>query len=338
VADPIHRRSLPIPGLTLTIPFVFALVLTAAADCARGQELGVLGGAEHSNETGHHSRAWAVDYQENFGRHLGLGVAYVNDGHASNDHRDGAAVQLRARATALDPRLTLVAGIGPIYLFNTTRAAHGSDTVDHGWGMVYSLAATWELGRSWYVQARVQHIDARSGFDTTGVLFGAGRRFGPSADGSGAGSLVPTDSEPRHEIGIMAGRTVANTFHSETAGAQAIEYRGRLIAPFEWTVTALNESDTGPVRRNGVAAQFWAAHSLTGRFRVAAGAGPYAITGLHHGPAQTDTADDRFAGIASATAAYDVANAWRLRFVWNRVFAQHSRDTDVFLLGVGYRY
>jgi len=313
-----------------------AAALVLALPCA-ARELSLLGGAAHSNRTGNHSGAWAIDYQENFGDRWAIGGGYVNEGHAANDHRDGLGLQVRARANIVDPRLTLSAGVGPFYYFNTTRAGAGAtDRIDHGWGVIYSLGASWELGRAWYLHARVQHIDARSGFDTTGVLIGAGYRFG-SGD-SFAGSLAPGDDLPRHELSVLAGTTIANTFRSETAFAQAIEYRGRLRAPLEWTLTAINEGDTGPVRRNGLAAQLWGVHALNERLGVGAGVGPYVVLGLHRDEPQHDEAEDRLAGIASLMLAYRIAPAWRAKLMINRVFAQHSRDTDVLLLGVARRF
>jgi hypothetical protein len=324
------------PPRRLRGAFVLLAASALALPCA-AEELGFLGGAAYSNRTGNHSGVYAIDYQEDFGALWALGGGYVNEGHAANDHRDGVAFQLRVRASVFDPRLTLTAGAGPFYYFNTTRAQSGaSDSIDHGWGVIYSLAATWDLGRAWYLQARVQHIDARSGFDTTGVLVGGGYRFGGA--GSFAGSLAPDDALPRHELSVLAGTTIANTFRSETAFAQAIEYRGRLRAPLEWTLTALNEGDTGPVRRNGVVAQLWGVHALNERLGVAAGVGPYVLIGLHRDEPQHDEAEDRLAGVASLMLAYQLAPAWRAKLMFNRVFAQHSRDTDVLLLGVGRRF
>jgi len=303
------------------------------------EELGLLGGAVHSNETGRHTAAWTLDYQENFGRYWAVGGGYVNEGHAANDHRDGLGLQVRVRAAVADPRLTLTAGVGPFYYFNTTRSRPDApDTIDHGWGVIYSLAGTWELGNAWYLQARLQHIDARNGFDTTGFYLGGGYRFGERKDGSGAGPISAGGDDPRQELGAYGGMTIANTFRSEKAFAQAIEYRRRLRAPFEWTAMFLNEGETGPVRRNGVVAQLWAAHALNQRVEVAAGLGPYAILSLERDEPQDEPAEDRLGGVASLSIAYRFAPSWRARFTVNRVFAQHSRDTDVILLGLAHRF
>jgi hypothetical protein len=320
--------------------------LIAAAGClsaltVSADELGVLVGSAHSIENGQHTGAYQLDYQRNLGAHLAVAGSHVNEGHATNDHRDGAALQLRAHTSVLDPRLTLTAGVGPFYYFNTTRRDRGSsDAVDHGWGVIFSLSATWNLGRSWYLQARVQHIDAYKAFDTTSVLVGGGYRFGGSPTESQSDFRPgPGPAGAGHEVSAYAGRVVANTFESQHAPAQAVEYRGRLAAPLEWTVTALNEGDTGPVRRYGIAAQLWGVTTIGGdRFSIGAGVGPYLLVGLHRNEPEQDHDRDRLAGIATLAMAYAVAPAWRIRLIFNRVFAEHSRDTDVLLVGIGYRY
>jgi hypothetical protein len=130
-----------------------------------------------------------------------------------------------------------------------------------------------------------------------------------------------------------------STFDSQRAAAQAIQFRRRLVDALDWTVTALNEGDTGLVRRYGIAAQLWVMHAVgDGRFSVGAGVGPYALLGLRRGEPQQDPDRDRLAGIASITAAYELAPSWRVRVLFSRVFAEHSRDTDVLMLGLGYRY
>ena len=236
----------------------------------------------------------------------------------------------------------LVAGVGPYTYFNTTRAGPSADDeVDHGWGILYSLGATWELGSSWYLQGRLQRIEAHNGHDSNTVLIGAGYRFGPPI--SGPDSAAPTvaasvPGERNHELGIFAGRVIANTFQSETASAKAIDYRRRVSDTFERTLTLLDENDTGPVRRYGIAGQFWVVRELgSERLTVAGGVGPYLLFKVR-GETDSDSKNERLAGLVSLSLAYDVLPSLRARFVFNRVFARHSRDTDVIMLGAAYRY
>jgi hypothetical protein len=317
-------------------PLLAAAAALLVGDVA-AQEVAALGGVVSARDLDNRTYGWALDYQHNFGGYIALGAGWVNEGHAENHHRDGALMQLRLRASVLDPRLTVTAGIGPLYYFNTTRIhADAPDSVDHGWGVIYSLAATWELGRSWFAQARVQHTDTGT-FDTTALFVGGGYRFG-AAD-SAAGSIEASGGAPLNELVVFAGRTIANTFESEAATAWAIEYRRRIVAPLEWTITGLYEGDTGPVRRGGVASQLWGSLSFADdRGTIAVGLGPYIIIDASSRDASSNMRKDDLAGIGSISLAYRPTPAWSARFTWSRVFAEKSRDTDVLLLGIGYRF
>ena len=44
------------------------------------------------------------------------------------------------------------------------------------------------------------------------------------------------------------------------------------------------------------------------------------------------------AGLFTVTAGYRISDRWFTRFNWNRVMSNDSRDTDIFLLGLGYRW
>jgi len=44
------------------------------------------------------------------------------------------------------------------------------------------------------------------------------------------------------------------------------------------------------------------------------------------------------AGLLTVTTSYRFFDHWFTRFNWNRVMSNDSRDSDVFLLGVGYRW
>jgi hypothetical protein len=93
------------------------------------------------------------------------------------------------------------------------------------------------------------------------------------------------------------------------------------------------------VDRNGIAAQIWGVSTLCSeRLSAGAGVGAYLLLKQRRNDSQGDSADDRYAGLVSMTIAYAVSPSWRLRFIFNRVLAHHLPDTDVLLLGVGYRF
>jgi hypothetical protein len=42
--------------------------------------------------------------------------------------------------------------------------------------------------------------------------------------------------------------------------------------------------------------------------------------------------------ILTTTLSYNVTRKWTGRFEWHRVISNYDRDSDIFLLGVGYRF
>jgi hypothetical protein len=48
--------------------------------------------------------------------------------------------------------------------------------------------------------------------------------------------------------------------------------------------------------------------------------------------------DPDISGLLTVTASCRFSDHWFTRFNWNRVMSNDNRDSDVFLLGVGYRW
>jgi hypothetical protein len=48
--------------------------------------------------------------------------------------------------------------------------------------------------------------------------------------------------------------------------------------------------------------------------------------------------DERLSGIVTLTASYRFDPHWFARLSWNRIVTGYDRDTDVILLGGGYRF
>jgi len=48
--------------------------------------------------------------------------------------------------------------------------------------------------------------------------------------------------------------------------------------------------------------------------------------------------DAGVAALVSVTASYRFQPRWLARVLWNRIATDYNRDTDVFLLGMGYRF
>lgn len=312
------------------------LAVAAAAPLATAQELLLLGGATREARLGQSTHGWAVEYAQDLGPHAFATLAWLNEGHVDDHHRDGHAAQAWLSTTLFDPRLTLAAGIGPYRYFDTEQAARGASYAnDHGWGAISSVGLAWYGGGRWRFHLRANRIEAHDGIDTTMVLLGAGYRLdGPDEPGPG-GTAAPA----ANELAVLGGRTILNSFASETSAAFAAEYRRRLGAFVDWTAGWLHEGGNGIIRRNGLTTQLWLVRDFpAASLTLGAGGGAYVALDRENRTAGGPGDDERTSGLVTLGASYRIDPHWSARFSWNRVVTRYDRDTDVILLGAGYRF
>jgi hypothetical protein len=300
------------------------------ASAAAGQELTASAGLVRSDEAGARTHGWLLSYRHERDARFAASLSYQNEGHVPSHHRDGFAAQLWAR-TLLSPRLSLAAGAGPYRYFDTVSSSDDprgySDR--HGWGMVYSLAATWRAGSSaWLYQLRADRIVLAHGIDTSRLTAGVGYRLQPDLRRAG-------ESARNTEVALYLGKTIVNSLESQTATAHSAELRhafGRLL---RGSIAWLDENDAQLVKRQGLVVQAWLEPSFQReRMSLGIGYGPYI--------ASDDQRRDRNglfgSGLLTLTASLRLKQCWLARLSWNRVISRYDRDTDVLLLGVGYRF
>ena len=120
-----------------------------------------------------------------------------------------------------------------------------------------------------------------------------------------------------------------NQFHSEYTFSDAIEYR-RGMPYLDVTIGLLSE-DYRNDSRYGAAGQLWAVRPcFDDRLVLGVGVGPYFGYDRDGSTALN--------GIIGFTAAYSFGNHWVGRVIWDRVLTSNSRDADIFLGGLGYRF
>jgi len=311
-----------------------ALALLVLAQGAGAQALVLYGGVSREHDRGGHAFPWAVEYTEAIGRPLDIGMLYLNQGHFIGHHRDGIAAELFLHTPRARTGWSFAVGAGPLYYFDTTGSGVNYEN-RHGLGWIYSANANWQFHPRWFMALRAQHVDARRSFDTTSVLIGLGYRWqaGITEEELETG-VAPI---PPREIDLFVGRTVVNSFSSQHSFATSLEYRQRLRRWLDWTATWLNEGDARLIRRNGIATQLWLVrHAHDDRVQLGAGLGPYlAIDRYRHANGESPEA---LSALVSLTARYSLAPQWHLRATWHRVLANYHRDTDVFLVGLGYGF
>lgn len=326
------------PLRLVAIWFALGVSIWVAAP-VRAQELYLLGGATRSS--GEPTYGWAIEYWQGLDEHFAFSLGWLNEGHVPNHHRDGHSAQLWTRANVFDRRLSLAAGIGPYRYFDTTAAEAGASYANaHGWGAIASLAATWYTDSRWLVQLRANRIRASGSIDSNQLLLGVGYQLEPAATPGPRPEPSPRFGlTTRNELTAFLGRTIVNSFQSELSTAKSIEYRRGLTPHLEASVAWLNEGDTRLIRRNGVTAQIWAVSAFfDDRLALGVGVGPYVALNKYREPQGSEAEQERVAGIVTFSASYRFDSRWAARVSWNRIVTDYSRDADVILAGVGYRF
>ncbi|MHB8770077.1 MAG: hypothetical protein ACYC7J_03690 [Syntrophales bacterium] len=320
------------------VVFCLLLLLMLMASPALAQELFVNGGVIRNSQLRDTEGQWSVMYRQAYGAHGAFSLSYLNEAHRTNNHRDSLSAQIWGRTALRDLPLWLALGIGPSVYFDT-RLNPDSATYRnvHGLGILSSATATWHELSPWLLQVRIDYATNRATYDTLSVTAGIGYLLAASPLPGSMTQPARGEHATDNEITLYLGPRVLNSDDSEHSFAGGLEYRRSLGTYLAWTIAFLHEGDTRPLSRYGIATQLWAVQSFfDGRLELGIGAGPYAArdrNGDGEGQATTTIAGD-----VSLTAAYRVHPRLALRATWSRIVTDYSRDTDLFLGGVAYRF
>jgi hypothetical protein len=317
-------------ALRLLILFVFPM----AALPATAQQFSIMSGITKEIPTNDDSFAYVVDYSEPLNKLFSYSLVYVNEGHLIDHHRDGLGAQIWAGFN-FTPNWSIKAGVGPYYYFDTAAKPGVVSADDHGFGVISSASTNYQFSKHWSVELRANRILTKKSIDTTSVLVGLGYTFDAATlPGSAEGQAAwQSDRLKPNEVTAFFGKTYVNNFESETAAAYQLEYRRNLSRHIDWTAGVLREGAPGPINRTGVMTELWATRQmLNDRVGIGVGLGPY----LAYDSKDSDTT--RVSGVVSLTASIKVPGNLIARATWHRVVTRYDRDTDVFLLGAGFRW
>jgi hypothetical protein len=310
---------------------VFFIRIAGAGD------LDFFDGHLESNNDGAGTYSWGIEYREPFSSHFSGSFLWLNEGHLPDNHRDGQAVQLWWRSKAEPRSLVFDLGLGPYRYYDT----HFTDTDPgfedkHGWGGVASGSVDWYFRNNWFVFLRANQVITQKKYATTSEDFGFGYRFASlikSAEEYGADAQDA--ASPRWEIDGLVGQRIANTDHSQSGMAEAIDVRFRLSEHFLASASLITGQDTDLDWDAGFAVELWLEQHLTPRFTVAAGAGAFLVS-----------EDDNLAGVqspsnlqavVSVSLGFAITPRWAARCVWHRLGTGDDHDADIWLLGMGYK-
>jgi hypothetical protein len=323
------------------LPSLYLLTPTAT----RAGELDFTAGYEQSSPDVGTTYTWGIEYRQPFSAHLAASFSWLNEGHLINHHRDGQAAQLwwRSRQDGTGP--VFEAGIGPYHYYDTTDAelittATGNDLEyenAHGWGVLASAAMDWYFKHGWFAMLRLNDIEAAGKVRSAALLAGVGYRFGntPGSRFLQSDSWFAVDP-PRSEVDALAGRAVLNSFRSEGSFAQALSFRTKITTYLAASLTYTVAQNVPLDWHSGAALQLWAEAPLTSAFSVGAGVGVFIIADRSNAVTASSATDP--AGILGITMAYTISSRWVARAIWNRVTTRDDDDSDIVLVGLGYRF
>lgn len=318
------RRSCCVLGLALGL----CLSVGAAA-----QDLSLLAGSIGSVNSWPKSYSWSFSYRQFWLDPLSTTVSYLNHGHFPGHHRDGVAAEVWAQAGLLHDQVTIAAGAGPFYYYDTTVAARGGSYADnHSFAYLYSIGATWHPGRRWFYELRVDRTSPSRSIETTSISAGVGYRLhedSPDEALNPRGLAADPD-----ELTLFWGKTVVNSFSSQEARAKAVEYRRGFGPTLRGSIAFVNEGDARLIRRSGGIVEAWLEPSFSdSRFTVGVGAGVYAAIDKYQ-----PSSGRHLSGIVTLSMSYRFVQCADARFNWHRIVTDYDRDTDIVLIGLGYRF
>ena len=323
--------------------WMFLLTVLLLPGLSRAQDLSFLAGTTESVDTGQPSHGWQIDLRYDFTELFAMSASWINEGRLDDHHRDGFATRLWGRIPLLERRFVIAFGAGAYRYFDTQARPGGTHANIHGWAPVYGLTGAWYTNTPWFVLLGINHIHPPGDIDTNQYLLGAGYRFRKEPDDkvpeppTGPGSS--RSKTTGNEVMPFFGGTVHNSFESRHGLAGGLEFRRGISRHLDWTLSWISEDNREEIRRDGLGFQIWLVDEVLGRrLTLGVGAGLYGFLDRFP-PAGTgeDEAID-VAGLLSLTTSYRFSNRWFARVNWNRVASDNPRDSDIFVLGVGYRW
>jgi hypothetical protein len=316
-------------------PVSFLLLVCGTG--AHASELVLYSGVSYSSGT-ERTYSWALEYRRALAERWSASFTWLNEGHIPGHHRDGHAAQLWWHAdTGRAPAVRF--GLGPYHYYDTRNASNSRGYADaHGWGLLASAEAIWDMTGNWFATARANHVQTRGAGNSIALLLGAGYRFAPGADRKGGeypGPAAASDAR-RFEADALVGKAIVNSFNSETDTAAALGLRYRATRHISGSLSYMDEGEGRREPRKGVAAQMWLEDDVSRRISIGAGIGPYVA--VDRARRADGTMPARVTAAVSVSGAYAINHALVARLSWTRVATRDDSDNDVVLLGLGYRF
>jgi len=315
------------------IKWILLLTLFISNICY-SQELSLLVGKVEPIFNSKSSNGWQVDYLHDLYKYFALSASYINEGHLTDHKRDGLATQLWGHIPLFKRRVLLAIGGGAYYYFDTATKQNDNFENTHGLAQIYSVSATYYISSPWFVRLLVNRINHSHDVDANIYLLGIGCQLWHESKDNNVKKINKTGKEVMGFIG----EAISNNLHNHSGIVGGLEFRTGIVRNLDWTFTWLCE-DNPYISRNGLGSQLWIVDKFFNqRVDLGFGIGPYYFINQKYLPESERDNRNNIGALVSITTSYRFTNHWFTRFNWNRVLSRHDRDTDDFVLGLGYSW
>lgn len=265
-------------------------------------------------------RAYEVGFGDVLTDYLSAYVAYMNEGHPFDHHRDGFAA-LGSFRWPIDERVTLELSAGPYFSMDTTHVDNQPRN-EKRWGVRASAAVRYYLvPNGFFLKLQYNHVQMVDGFNSDMVLFGIGSDF--------SGNATPAFSDGKTQVSVWAGTSQTNHPQVPIEKGYMVEVKRPLGNAWAYSGSFVYEGNNGVAGRRGVAAQFWYVAPILSKWTLSAGAGPYLSYDRDEVSSKT-----RLNALLSAQVSYQVTNDWAASLRFNRVATGNNKDQDLFMAGI----
>lgn len=269
--------------------------------------------------------SYQVSFGEKVANNFFASIAYLNEGHPNNNHRDGFAV-IGTGVVDFNQRIKLDLSLGPYFSMNTTRRnkqVHNDKRV----GIYGSVALIYYLiPDRFYLQAQYNHVQMFNSFTTDSVMVGIGSNFQNELRSSFA-------TKKDMQISYWLGTSQTNRAKLPLKIGQQVEFKHFINDAAAYSVSYLYEGDNGLVNRQGVVGQIWYVMPISTYWMLSAGAGPYYTYDRHEINNKND-----LAGVISLQIDYQLVSHLSTNFRFNRVVSFNDKDQDMFMAGIAWRF
>lgn len=267
-----------------------------------------------------HWRAYEVGFGDVLNDYLSIYLAYLNEGHPTDHHRDGFAA-LGSFRWPVGDRVAFELSAGPYFSMDTTHV-DSEPRNEKRWGVRASAALRYYLvPNGFFLKLQYNHVQMIDGFNSDAVLFGIGSDF--------RGNPSPAFSDGKTQVSVWAGTSQTNHPQVPMEKGYLVEVKRPLGNAWAYSGSFVYEGNNGVAGRRGVAAQVWYVAPVLTKWTFSAGVGPYVSYDRDEVSNKT-----RLNALLSAQLTYQVTNDWAASLRFNRVATGNDKDQDMFMVGV----